>query len=349
MKTLDYRMTFNTPAFLGNAEQNGQWRTPPFKALLRQWWRIAYASERDWKLAVNDMRDEEGRLFGVASDQRRGSQKSALRLRLDRWDLGRQREWPSLTKLHHCEVNFPVDSGLYLGFGPVLLPRGSRQPALKQNAAVQADESATLSLAFPETAESSMLSAISLIDRYGTIGGRSRNGWGSCSLRGIDADALPITTRLSESFLRPWQDALSLDWPHAIGSDDRGPLIWQTNQVFNDWQGVMPVLAKLKIELRTQFQFTSGHGAPRPEDRHWLSYPVTRHSVHAWDRKARLPNSLRFKVRTEPDGRLRGLIVHIPCSPPAYIFHPNRRVLESVWSRVHAYLDQAHALTRTPE
>lgn len=31
MKELSYKVTFTTPAFLGNAEQNAQWRTPPFK------------------------------------------------------------------------------------------------------------------------------------------------------------------------------------------------------------------------------------------------------------------------------------------------------------------------------
>jgi len=40
MKVLRYKVEFLCPAFLGNAEQNGQWRTPPFKALLRQWWRV---------------------------------------------------------------------------------------------------------------------------------------------------------------------------------------------------------------------------------------------------------------------------------------------------------------------
>jgi CRISPR-associated protein Cmr1 len=34
MKRLEYTVSFTTPAFLGNAEQAGQWRTPPFKALL---------------------------------------------------------------------------------------------------------------------------------------------------------------------------------------------------------------------------------------------------------------------------------------------------------------------------
>lgn len=32
-----FTLRFLTPAFLGDAEQNGRWRTPSLKALLRQW------------------------------------------------------------------------------------------------------------------------------------------------------------------------------------------------------------------------------------------------------------------------------------------------------------------------
>ncbi|PZP56463.1 MAG: hypothetical protein DI596_10305, partial [Azospira oryzae] len=41
-----YTVRFLTPAFLGDAEQNARWRTPPFKHLLREWWRVAYAADR---------------------------------------------------------------------------------------------------------------------------------------------------------------------------------------------------------------------------------------------------------------------------------------------------------------
>jgi hypothetical protein len=36
MKDQTFTLRFATPAFLGDAEQNGVWRTPPIKALLRQ-------------------------------------------------------------------------------------------------------------------------------------------------------------------------------------------------------------------------------------------------------------------------------------------------------------------------
>ena len=45
MRELTYQVSFNTPAFLGNAEQQAQWRTPPFKAMLRQWWRMVKAAD----------------------------------------------------------------------------------------------------------------------------------------------------------------------------------------------------------------------------------------------------------------------------------------------------------------
>jgi CRISPR-associated protein Cmr1 len=38
MHLCSYQLRFQTPAFLDNAQQQGQWRTLPFKALLRQWW-----------------------------------------------------------------------------------------------------------------------------------------------------------------------------------------------------------------------------------------------------------------------------------------------------------------------
>jgi CRISPR-associated protein Cmr1 len=148
--------------------------------------------------------------------------------------------------------------------------------------------------------------------------------------------------------LRPWGECLELDWPHAIGTDEQGPLIWQTAP-HDDWKTLMRTLAIIKIGLRTQFRFAKrekaqsqekGH-APKngkpPEKRHWLSYPVTNHQVDDWG-GLRLPNSLRFKVRKSADGRLVGVIFHMPCSPPA-TFKPDRKALREVWKCVHKFLD----------
>jgi CRISPR-associated protein Cmr1 len=354
MKVLEYKIQFLSPAFLGNAEQNAQWRTPPIKALLRQWWRVAYAADQGFAVNVTDMRREEGLLFGNAWLEENFC-KSRVRMRLDRWDMGklRKQDWQPLATVAHPEVPKAVGSDLYLGYGPVMLPRGAHQPTLKANAAIQAGESATLSLAVPEADEPLIEKALWLMDRYGALGGRSRNGWGSFSLLPLPAgEVSPERSRggwgEGDLPLRLWSDCLQLDWPHAIGQDDQGALMWQT-EPFGDWKSLMKRLAEIKIGLRTRFRFNTGRNAPQPEHRHWLSYPVTNHSVAPWGNNARLPNTLRFKVRPTQDGKLIGVIFHVPHCPPAQ-FRPDLATLKQVWTAVHGYLDQAtQPLSRIPE
>ncbi|HJO35322.1 MAG TPA: hypothetical protein QF361_03765 [Gammaproteobacteria bacterium] len=355
MKTRKYDMRFLTPAFLGNAEQSAQWRTPPIKALLRQWWRVVWAAENGFSNDIAAMRREEGFLFGVASDGEGDSRKSRIRLRLDRWDEGalKKSQWPSDDTVLHPEVQnrqgqaMQVGSALYQGFGPLIYDRERRSTTLKANAAIQAGESAALAIAWPTRHNDLVLPnvdadntrhrlerTLALMHGFGTLGGRSRNGWGSFALA-PQGDPGPLALDLP---LRPWRDCLDRDWPHAIGRDDKGPLIWQTAPQ-PDWKALMKTLAAVKIGLRTQFVFTTGKNAPNPEDRHWLSYPVTNHSVQPWGGNARLPNSLRFKVRALPDGRLAGAIFHVPCLPPA-AFRPDRKAIEGVWQRIYALLDE---------
>jgi CRISPR-associated protein Cmr1 len=337
MKTPRTTICFLTPAFLGNAEQSGQWRTPPFKAQLRQWWRVVYAAENGFRPDVARMREEEGRLFGNAWLEDNFS-KSLVRLRLDRWDAGKLTSWQGLATVTHPEVRAAVGSDLYLGYGPLVF---KKRTSLKANAAIQSGESATLSLAVPDDHAARIEHALALMHRYGTVGGRSRNGWGAYALAPLDGTApLVVATPL-----RDWRQCLDLDWPHAIGQDDKGALIWQTAP-FPDWKAVMKRLAEIKIGLRTQFGFSTGRDAQQPEARHWLSYPVTNHSVRPWGNNARLPNTLRFKVREVDGGKLAGVIFHMPHLPPA-AFQPNRAAIERVWQQVHAFLDNpAQKLSR---
>lgn len=257
-----YQLSFTTPAFLGNAGQDAQWRTPPIKALLRQWWRVAWAAEREFALDLAAMREQEGRLLGHAwlENDAAHARKSAVRLRLSRWDDGKleRKAWrqEKFKTVKHPQVRQPVAADLYLGYGPVIFDKANRTSALKAKAAIQAGEHAGFSIAFaplPGTsdekkkcAEKLLSQALGWMDRFGTLGGRSRNGWGSLHLQ-PEQGTPPLESALP---LRPWEDALKLDWPHAIGQDDKGPLIWQT-QAFGDWRAVMVELTHIKIGLRT--------------------------------------------------------------------------------------------------
>jgi CRISPR-associated protein Cmr1 len=349
MLKLEYEVRFVTPAFLGNADQNGQWRTPPFKALLRQWWRVAYAASHSFNVNIAEMRREEGLLFGNAWLSHRENErdvvdhcKSLVRIRLDTWTEGKLRSWQGLEQqpVLHPEVRrtqYQVGPHAYLGYGP-LDGRGNTRLE-KRNAAIQPSESAKLSLATPEEHVSLIQQALWLMDRYGTLGGRSRNAWGSFSVKALDGTA----ALLGRPPLRSWRDAIEtkMDWPHALGHDAKGALIWQT-KAFDDWKALMRELAILKIGVRTQFVFPNTQPPhSNVEARHWLSYPITAHTTRAWKRDARLPNTLRFKVRADTleARKLRGTIFHMPCSPPQEL-EPDRPAIERVWTQVHMFLDE---------
>ena len=341
---LSYTVRFLCPAFLGNAEQSGQWRTPPFKALLRQWWRVAYAADNRFAVKFQDVRIAEGQLFGAAADAR-NSNKSRVRIRLDSWNSGTLKSWQPTGSVRHPEVGPDgrnIGSDLYLGYGPLKFKKGST--ALKANAAIQEGESVILSLALtPQAGDEEaarIRNTLALMNLYGTLGGRSRNGWGSFALERLD-DTPALSASVDSSLRRPWRQALGFDWPHAIGQDEKGELIWQTAEGFPDWKGAMRRLAEIKIWLRTQFKFRDEKPPhPAPNERHWLSYPVTNHPVRDWEDK-RLPNSLRFKLRPDSrdPARLRGVIFHVPCLPPRE-FNPNSAATQRVWERVHLFLDQ---------
>ncbi|MBW7657711.1 hypothetical protein K1I42_10490 [Hydrogenophilus thermoluteolus] len=345
MQTATFTLTFTTPAFLGDANQNARWRTPPIKHELRHWWRVAYAADHGFRVNVSEMRREEGLLFGHAwlendafvQDGRKtktAARQSQVRIRLDHWNEGMLRQWPQDTTVTHPSVRMPIGSTLYLGYGPLTFNRNSSKTALKANAAIQEQEQATLAIAYPEATASLLEQALWLMDRFGTLGGRARNGWGSYHLipahpgKEVGDKGLP---------LRPWRHCFDRDWPHAIGTDEKGALIWKTAE-HEDWKSLMRTLAIVKIGLRTQFRYTTGRGAQQPEDRHWLSYPVTNHDVKNWN-ALRLPNQLRFKVRQTADGKLVGVIFHMPHLPPP-AFKPDREAIEKVWRCVHQFLDE---------
>ena len=189
MKELKYKISFATPAFLGNAEQSAQWRTPPFKALLRQWWRVAAASDHNYD--AKKLRETEGRLFGHAwldtDRDKKGNnvaaRKSQVTIRLNNWANGEQQssDWPGGVMeevITTKDGKGKVRADLYLGFGAVLpqsKKEGRRNIELRANA-IASTEHAELCLRTPDEQQQTILDALNLIQLFGSLGSRSRNG-----------------------------------------------------------------------------------------------------------------------------------------------------------------------------
>lgn len=385
MKELTYQVRFNTPAFLGNAEQQAQWRTPPIKALIRQWWRVAQANTHGYDHAK--LRQAEMRLFGAASDD--GSEKShrsLLRLRLSAWDMGKMTGFAGVAPtVSHPEVKFPVGSDLYLGFGPVEYDKANKSAKFstskssgERRTAIDEKAKAELRLMLPDGFSREIETAMQLTAWFGTLGSRSRNGWGALHLTHADLKPLDRKTLQALGVLRQLSDCLREEWPHAVGADGDGvPLVWKTAPV-GSWRDAMKALARLKILFRTSPHLLSLIGKADGDlaGRQILAYPVTHHAVLGPINKAagivgwvdldmktgkpktdkngwlvqgeRLANQVRFKVHPYAGGKYEGVIVHLPCKVPDELVNKldtkDQTFIRSnelkVWQAVHQVLDQ---------
>lgn len=323
MQQLEYEVRFLTPAFLGNAEQSAQWRTPPFKALLRQWWRVAYAAEQRFAVRIDEMRREEGMLFGNAwLSHREGNKelydhcKSLVRIRLlnpqsaDSWALGTQTGVA------------PLSTGLetsYAWFG--LIKRG---PGLRDRWAIKpmaAESVRKLLLAFDGNQLRRMKEVFALIHAFGLLGSRSRGGWGALHVEGADV----LTAKDMLHYARDISKCLEDDWAMSLAKDDRSLLVWEGKQIFDSWDKAMRFVAIARKSVRTALK---NGGNLRPA----LGFASA----------GRMPSPLRWKVVKHDQGSLRVRVFAMPHRIPEEAgISLSEEQLSRAWKIVASTLDGA--------
>jgi CRISPR-associated protein Cmr1 len=322
MKQLTCEIRFTTPAFLGNAEQDAQWRTPPFKALLRQWWRVWYAAEHGFNVDLNRMRHDEGMLFGHAwldndrddHGHKIAARKSSIRIRLDGstadpWGRG------SMSGVGPLATG---DSTSYARFGLIDRKGLPDRTAIKPSGA---ESVRTLHIAYPDTCEDIIRETVGLIDAFGAIGSRSRGGWGSIQVRGIGGADIADFSR----FARNWNACLRDDWAMSLAKDDR-PWMWHSTSTYGQWSEAMKFISMQRKKVRTDFA---------KDLRPALGFADN----------GRMPSPLRWKVIPYNGDRLRVRVFALPHRlPPGK--SPREAELAQVWQRVCMVLDGSDEFVR---
>ncbi|MFH1117075.1 MAG: RAMP superfamily CRISPR-associated protein [Pseudomonadota bacterium] len=340
---LDCRIV--TPMFLGNADQQAEWRAAPFKGLLRYWWRVTqYDLGQPGKNGVLKLLEAESRLFGFAgvSGSSEGG-KSCVGVAVSGNGKPVKNKMPSLDPIRHPETNNPdVNPLLYLANMGLMKPGGE---VLHSYFLPGSDFSWTISLPAEDAAQ--IKATLALIRAFGAIGGRCRNGWGSfqiARMEGINMDEAE-TVRVLDSLTREWTDGLDRDYPNCLGRDRDGPLLWKTPTA--DTAGdVMRALADTYVGVRSR---DLGPGLGRldpggpdfPSERHLLGFPLTHHPARQqakWGNSARHASPLRFIVRRKDHG-YTGFILHLPHMHSSQMELPEVNQTK-VWEKVHAKLDR---------
>ncbi|PKM03820.1 MAG: hypothetical protein CVV17_04140 [Gammaproteobacteria bacterium HGW-Gammaproteobacteria-7] len=334
MRQLEYTLRFLTPAFLGNAEQNAQWRTPPIKHLLREWWRVTYAAEHQFAVKVADMRHEEGLLFGHAwldddlkeDGKKIAARRSLVRLRLEAPQCASAEAWGKGTQQGVAPLSTGLETG-YAWFG--LIKRGEGKPDRNAiNAAKPIESIRVLKLAVPEQHAPRIEQAIRLIHAFGQLGSRSRGGWGSLHIDGfatLDAQAM-------HPFSQALTSCLKHDWAMALASDQHGLCVWQGQQGFDSWDKAMRAVAGERKQVRTALKLCQGKDL-----RAALGFATP----------GRMPSPLRWKIVARGDGKLEIRIFAMPHRLPT---DSNKSMtdtdLANAWHQVVTTLDASKVVRR---
>jgi CRISPR-associated protein Cmr1 len=327
-------MRFLTPAFLGNAEQSAQWRTPPIKALLRQWWRVVWAAEHGFRNETAAMRHEEGLLFGHAwleNDrfERDGRQvttaarKSLVRVRLEgsddagAWSLG--------TQSGVAPVPTTIDAG-YAWFG--LIRRGNGLPDRKAIRADGREAVRTLALAFPDEHAGRMETVMRFVSQFGQLGSRSRGGWGSFQL----FDIRPFSDTELKRYAQPLDACLEHDWPMSFCLDTKGLCYWESQSAFQTWDRAMLQGAQERRRVRSTLKSVEGKDL-----RAVLGFAST----------GRMPSPLRWRVVQLPNKQLVMRVFAMPTLIPAEAKKSIASAdLKKAWRVVFDAIDRSDFLKR---
>ena len=339
---LKFDVEFITPAFLGGAAGNAEIRTAPFKNLIRRWWRIANGN-----LSPEELWKKESLLFGSTEKGVQGKSRVVLEICDDsRCNIVNIADKPAIRfpdeTISHPEVSRPMGFETYLGMGPVF-GKEYKKNYIRENSSV------TFSLKMPKNQDEIfyIIKTLTLIDFFGSVGSRSRNAWGSISVKSVSVNAkksnlLPKNRIYGD--LKDWRQAFSADetkeYPFYLGKDKNGILCWQSIEDFSHWSDAMHFLAETYMRVKTHFGFSGKNVKEKKLDkRHLLGYPLTHHSVDVkgWER---LPSQLLLKVVKIGARKYKSQIFHLPSAIPL-VWDKNSAGSGQlgIWKEIHDFLD----------
>jgi CRISPR-associated protein Cmr1 len=308
--------------FLGNANQEAELRAAPFKGLLRYWWRVAEGSEGYKHETHEALLKAENAIFGSADEDTGGKSQvkigvkctTPLQPKKDQFKNSGNIDHPECEK-SQCKIN-PLN---YLaGIGLINYKR-SYFPA---------GEKFTLQLEAPEQILQQLESTLAIVNKFGAIGSRSRNGWGCFQW--------PVSQSNVEIY-KTFENAFNREYPHCLAKDEKGLLLWKTKKLHKTWEMCMRELAEIYVSVRIKLDVNKGS----PPDRHLLGYPVTNHIIQLkhWEKKGRHASALRLIVRKENE-QYRGYFLHLPHLFSKQMWPNDKTRQIEIWRNVHKTLGQ---------
>ena len=328
-ETAEFRVEVLTPMFLGGANGDAELRAAPLKNAIRYWWRITQGD-----LAHNDLLKKEQKLFGGVTGEATRSFVDVVVTGSVK--TGNKNKMASIgKKVNHEAKDKNVALSAYLGMGPVDFN------GIYTKTRILPEEKFALSVSFPKETSDNLIDALSLFAEFGSLGARSRNGWGSFNLLVMnDSIALLPRKKLLEKYGEELTEIFKVGkkYPFKLGKSNKQPLLWKIG-MDNTWEDAMKLAGESYMDLRQQalpFPQAPPNGV---QNRHILGYPITNHKIDSWGgNNGRMPSQLRIIIRKTSD-KYNTYFFHLPHKIPKP-WDPSLGTELSVWQEIHNYLDE---------
>jgi len=333
-ETAEFTVEVLTPMFLGGADGDAELRAAPLKNAIRYWWRITQG-----ELPHEKMLEKEQNLFGGVTGEATRSLVDVVVTGSVR--TGAVEEEDFIGKKYNPEAGTPVSLAAYLGMGPIHF----KGKYMKRR--ILPGETFLLTVSFPKENRENIIDALSLFAEFGSLGARSRNGWGSFNLLAENNSVFLPRKKLLEKYGKEIISIFNIDkkYPFKLGKSNVQPLLWEIG-ISDTWENAMKLAGESYMDLRQQalpFPKEKPNGVQR---RHILGYPVTKHKVETWEKNrknGRMPSQLCIIIR-KTGKQYNSYFFHLPHKIPKPWDSSLGSEL-SVWQKIHKYLDKNFART----
>lgn len=283
METITFECELITPMFMYGADgKKPELRPPSIKGAMRFWWRAM-----NGHLPIDELREKEAAIFGGSEGD---GKKSSFSIRIQNEKITPVlKSWPRSHKTDGINTHRQIDILDYLCFGPMQYDKNSKSNQFSRNSINCGSTFHLLISVKNEKLKEEILQTLSLLNCFGSLGSKSRNGFGSFKYQNTD-----LTKKLIQSLIKTSE-------VKAFSSFNGNVKLFKTKQDFDSWDDA---LAEIGIAYRTsKLNLENKHNYDK---RQYIGSPIKKSLL---DRHSK-PYFL--KVNKNLNGRYEGYILFLP-------------------------------------
>lgn len=266
-----------TPAFIGGSDaRSAELRVPSIKGALRFWWRAFHGD-----LPINKLKESEAEIFG-GTGKRHGQSQVII-------SMGNSCLQSSMTNfpfhpitVHKNNRSFKINILEYLAYGTYEWKKGKGNEFIREYLEPGTFQ---LKLLYSNQYWHDIKTAFTLLANFGGLGSRSRNGFGSFTIKGSQFNSDPVS--LLNSIDKP-------SGKMAYTALSTSLKLYRTRERHPTWDGALAEIGKIYRSARSSLQSN--------EKRKYVAAPLS--GKKFIERRAKPYFMHIAKVNSEFEGRL---------------------------------------------